>query len=164
MPLEPVTTFDGRIIRKNCSGEIRSVLIWNFAFTFHGLNNFRLLTRGGGPWSITPLLVIIQLHTLFHARLFFFSKRLYLYFFFSWISRSQGKNGSGKGREGKKFKSRKKKTVWETLRSSSKSPLLGMDVVVLPSSPFSRLGLNTFRIFKLLETEYVRRGEITVNH
>lgn len=161
MPLEPVTTFDGRIIRKNCSSEIRSVLIWNFAFTFHGLNNFRLLTRGGGPWSITPLLVIIQLHTLFHARLFFFPNDS-IYTFFSRGYR--GKNGSRKGREGKKFKSREKKTVWETLRSSSKSPLLGMDVVVLPSSPFSRLGLNTFRIFKLVETEYVRRGEITVNH
>lgn len=164
MPLEPVTTFDGRIIRKNCSSEIRSVLIWNFAFTFHGLNNFRLLTRGGGPWSITPLLVIIQLHTLFHARLFFFPNDSIYTFFSRGFLEAEGRMDTGKGREGKKFKSREKKTVWETLRSSSKSPLLGMDVVVLPSSPFSRLGLNTFRIFKLVETEYVRRGEITVNH
>lgn len=134
-------------------------LIWNFAFTFHGLNNFRLLTRGGPR---DPLLRYSWLfnYTPCFARSFF-SPKLYRDSFFVDIEEIEpGRriNREGEGRDGKKFKSRGKKTV-----------KLGYEGVALNRcyskwmfSPFfpPRLGLNTVETLsnlKLVETRTKRR-------
>lgn len=138
-------------------------LIWNFAF--HGLNNFRLLTRGE-PWSITPLLVIIQLHTFFSQNFIDFIALC----FFRTSGVEPGKikrvgEGGGKEREEVQVQGKENgKLGYEDVASNR----CYSEWMFSPYYAFSTHGLNTVettfggRIWNWWR--HVRRGEITVNH
>lgn len=120
-------------------------LIWNFAFTFHGLNNFRLLTRGGPR---DPLLRYSWLfnYTPCFARSFF-SPKLYRDSFFVDIEEIEPRrriNREGEGWEEVQVQGKENGKTW-LRRRSFESLLFGMDVLsLLSSSTRIKHGGNTF--------------------